>query len=119
MKETLDEVGVSGTAIGPADVRDTPHVKPSFEVVKDPEPEAVDPWLGRTLSNVYVIEEKIGEGGMGSVYSARHVHLEKLFAVKDQRPGSRAQPPPSTRGSSMRGRKSSLAGSKSSSSGTS
>ncbi len=82
MKETLDEVDVSGTAIGPADVRDTPHVKPGFPVEKDPEPEAVDPWIGRTLSNVYVIEEKIGEGGMGSVYAARHVHLEKRFAIK-------------------------------------
>ncbi|MBX3273534.1 MAG: serine/threonine protein kinase [Sandaracinaceae bacterium] len=57
-------------------------MKPGFPVEKTPVPEEADPWLGRTLSNVYVIEEKIGEGGMGSVYVARHVHLEKQFAVK-------------------------------------
>jgi len=83
MKETLDEVAVSGTAFGPADVRDTPHVKPPFPDDDDEaEAEEEDPWIGRTLSNVYEILEKIGEGGMGSVYLARHVHLKKDFAVK-------------------------------------
>ncbi|MCA9607681.1 MAG: serine/threonine protein kinase [Myxococcales bacterium] len=58
-------------------------MKPGFPVVvESPPAEEADPWVGRTLSNVYVIEEKIGEGGMGSVYVARHVHLEKRFAVK-------------------------------------
>jgi len=82
MKETLDEVAVSGTALGPADVRDTPHVKQPFPDDDDDEAEEEDPWIGRTLSNVYEILEKIGEGGMGSVYLARHVHLKKDFAVK-------------------------------------
>ena len=41
-----------------------------------------DPWLGRVLSNVYAIEEKIGEGGMGVVYAARHIHLGKRYAIK-------------------------------------
>ena len=70
--------GFATTALGPGDVRDTPRM-PSMieEAVADP-----DPWIGRTLSNVYRVEGKIGEGGMGSVYVARHVHLSKQYAVK-------------------------------------
>ncbi len=40
------------------------------------------PWIGRTLANVYRIEARIGHGGMGTVYAARHVHLGKQYAVK-------------------------------------
>ncbi len=67
--------GFATTAFGPGDVRDTPSV-PSLE---DAPP---DVWIGRVLSNVYRIEAKIGEGGMGAVYAARHVHLGKQYAVK-------------------------------------
>lgn len=74
--------GVAGTALGPTDIRDTPHVKPSFETREDDVAAEDDPWIGRTLSNVYVVESRIGEGGMGAVYLARHVHLQKAFAVK-------------------------------------
>jgi len=73
--------GIAATALGPADVRDTPHVKPAFPTQKEETVEA-DPWIGRTLSNVYVVESRIGEGGMGAVYLAKHVHLQKSFAVK-------------------------------------
>ncbi len=37
---------------------------------------------GRVLNGLYQVEELIGEGGMGSVYAARHLHLQKRFAVK-------------------------------------
>jgi serine/threonine protein kinase len=37
---------------------------------------------GRVLKGLYQLEELIGEGGMGSVYAARHLHLQKRFAVK-------------------------------------
>jgi serine/threonine-protein kinase len=38
--------------------------------------------IGRVLSGLYKIENRIGEGGMGTVYMAMHIHLEKPFAVK-------------------------------------
>ncbi|MDW8362795.1 MAG: protein kinase [Myxococcales bacterium] len=41
-----------------------------------------DPFLGRVLGGLYKIESRIGEGGMGTVYAARHVHIGKPFAVK-------------------------------------
>jgi serine/threonine protein kinase len=80
--EDVPSASISGTALGPADVRDTPLLEPLF-VEDDEEDEGEeDPWLGRLLSNVYLVEERIGEGGMGAVYAAHHVHLEKRFAVK-------------------------------------
>jgi serine/threonine-protein kinase len=43
---------------------------------------APDQMLGRTLLDRYVIESKLGEGGMGAVYLARHLVLEKRVALK-------------------------------------
>lgn len=44
--------------------------------------EPVDPLIGRVLSGLYRVTGRIGEGGMGTVYNALHVHLNKPFAVK-------------------------------------
>ena len=41
-----------------------------------------DPLVGATLNDSYIIMDKIGEGGMGAVYKARHRVLEKMFAIK-------------------------------------
>lgn len=38
--------------------------------------------LGQTLAGNYVIERKIGDGGMGVVYAARHTRLPSSYAVK-------------------------------------
>ena len=38
--------------------------------------------IGRTLAHKYAIEELIGAGGMGAVYRARQVALDKWVAVK-------------------------------------
>jgi len=41
-----------------------------------------DRLLGRTIAGKYRIEAKIGQGGMGSVYRARHLVTGKVVAVK-------------------------------------
>jgi serine/threonine-protein kinase len=41
-----------------------------------------DTLLGQTLAGRYLLTRKIGEGGMGAVYEATHVGLDKLVAVK-------------------------------------
>src|SRR5215510_3998388 len=44
--------------------------------------DAPDPLLGTVLAERYRIERRLGEGGMGAVYLARHVILEKVVALK-------------------------------------
>jgi len=41
-----------------------------------------DPFLGRILAGKYRIVKLIGEGGIGRVYRARHVHMNLSVAVK-------------------------------------
>ena len=41
-----------------------------------------DPLIGRSIAGRYLIQEKIGQGGMGSVYRARHEVVGRDVAVK-------------------------------------
>ncbi|MBK9035460.1 MAG: serine/threonine protein kinase [Myxococcales bacterium] len=43
---------------------------------------AYDRLIGLTLDGRYLIERKIGEGGMGVVFAARHLIIERPLAVK-------------------------------------
>jgi serine/threonine-protein kinase len=48
----------------------------------EPEADAADPLVGRTIERRYRIVEAIGHGGMGTVYRAVHTDLNRPFAVK-------------------------------------
>ncbi|HVV86528.1 MAG TPA: serine/threonine-protein kinase, partial [Kofleriaceae bacterium] len=41
-----------------------------------------DPLVGNVLAERYLIEQVIGDGGLGRVYRARHVRMSRRFAIK-------------------------------------
>ncbi len=41
-----------------------------------------DEMVGKTIGGKYKVRSKLGEGGMGSVYLVRHVHLQQDYALK-------------------------------------
>lgn len=48
-----------------------------------PEPgEALDPYIGQIVKDTYFIQRRVGGGGMGDVYKAVHVRLDKPVALK-------------------------------------
>ena len=50
-----------------------------------------DPSLGKVIAGRYRLEARVGEGGMGIVYRARHVLIDRVVAVKLIRPDLRGE----------------------------
>src|ERR1043165_9849274 len=44
--------------------------------------ETRDLFVGRTLDDKYLIEERLGAGGMGTVYRGRHLSMDRPVAIK-------------------------------------
>jgi serine/threonine-protein kinase len=51
-----------------------------------------DPLIGTTIAGRYLIEDVIGEGGMATVYRARHKLVDRLCAVKVMNPALATDP---------------------------
>lgn len=52
---------------------------------------ASDSMLGKVIAGRYRLESRLGEGGMGIVYRARHVLIERVVALKLIRPDLRGE----------------------------
>ncbi|MEM8606336.1 MAG: protein kinase [Myxococcota bacterium] len=52
---------------------------------------ASDPLLGKVVAGRYRLESQLGEGGMGVVYRARHVLIDRVVALKLIRPDLRGE----------------------------
>jgi serine/threonine-protein kinase len=50
-----------------------------------------DPLIGKVIAGRYRLESRLGEGGMGLVYRARHVLIDRVVALKLIRPDLRAE----------------------------
>src|SRR5688500_6271984 len=50
-----------------------------------------DAYLGKVVAGRYRLEARIGEGGMGVVYRARHVLIDRVVALKLIRPDLRGE----------------------------
>ncbi|MBK8252119.1 MAG: protein kinase [Polyangiaceae bacterium] len=50
-----------------------------------------DPMIGKVVAGRYRLEARLGEGGMGIVYRARHVLIERVVALKLIRPDLRGE----------------------------
>ncbi|MDA8746371.1 serine/threonine protein kinase [Rubripirellula amarantea] len=72
----------SGQAIAGAKFHD-----PMSGVVQDANATLDDSWTGRTLGE-YELGKKLGEGGNGEVFAARHRWLDRLVAIKFLKPTS-------------------------------
>lgn len=59
-----------------------PHQAPPDEDEDEDDDYADDPNMGATISDRYVIDSVLGEGGMGRVYRARHKVIGKQVAIK-------------------------------------
>src|SRR5262244_2006005 len=52
---------------------------------------SADPLIGKVVAGRYRLEARAGEGGMGIVYRARHVLIDRVVAVKLIRPDLRGE----------------------------
>ena len=56
-----------------------------------PKTASADPMIGKVVAGRYRLETRIGEGGMGVVYRARHVLIDRVVALKLIRPDLRGE----------------------------
>jgi eukaryotic-like serine/threonine-protein kinase len=82
LKKEKDEVQ-SKTATPQSSIRENADTEISATNRDQPPPNSCsDTWIGRIIDDRYEIVERLGEGGMGAVFVAKHLKLDKEVAFK-------------------------------------
>ena len=71
---------LEATEVARSKVRTPPGLEIPAALTAPPEPD--DPYVGTIVSGRYRVLRKLGEGGMGIVYLAEHIVIEKKVALK-------------------------------------
>lgn len=61
------------------------NVLPTAEASRTPGA-AADPYIGRAVAGRFLVESLLGQGGMGKVYRAKHLGLDRTVCLKMLRP---------------------------------
>ncbi len=64
----------------------TPSLTPATTVRPRPTPPGTDALVGRVVAGRFKVLELLGQGGMGKVYKALHLGLDKVVCIKTLRP---------------------------------
>jgi serine/threonine-protein kinase len=72
----------SGFTPAPSSPAAPPHVSSADITQPAPIARKFDPYVGTVIDGRYIVEDVIGEGGMGVVYRGRHKMIEKRVAIK-------------------------------------
>ncbi len=78
--------GSTGGPQAPGSSSNLPAAGSSNEMAHAPADGAEASLVGEVLDGRYRVVKKLGEGGMGEVYAAEHIHIEKKVAIKLLRP---------------------------------
>ena len=81
----------SSRAVGGSPVCSVIQPKGPMNQQRVSNPGKTDPMLGRVVAGRYRLEARAGEGGMGVVYRARHVLIDRVVALKLIRPDLRGE----------------------------
>lgn len=60
----------------------SPAAAPAASAKNDKGSKAYEDWIGRVIDDRYVLRGVIGRGGMGTVFQAEHVSLQRSVAIK-------------------------------------
>jgi serine/threonine-protein kinase len=73
-------------------IEDAARFCPHCGAASTASPEVADPWIGQVVNGKFRVEALLGQGGMGKVYRARHLTLDRPVVLKMLHPDYSTDP---------------------------